>query len=172
LRELQARARGNEGAAARQAASRQGASAIAGGLGRRVESLVLRAPSPGVVLTARPEERAGSWVSIGDTVLELGDLTRLEARIALAGAGASQVGPGLPVRLLLDAGTGVRLAGTLSAVSEAAQTGVVEGRLPLAAAPWLRPGMTGDASVTLRESNLWGALWWAVRRTVRTDLLL
>jgi hypothetical protein len=32
--------------------------------------------------------------------------------------------------------------------------------------------MTGEASVTLRRSNMWGALWWAIRRHVRTDILL
>jgi hypothetical protein len=35
-----------------------------------------------------------------------------------------------------------------------------------------RPGMTGEASVTIRRSNVWGALWWGIRKRVRTDLLL
>jgi putative peptide zinc metalloprotease protein len=172
LREVQARARGNEGEAARNATSGRGATVLAAGLGRRVESLVLRAPGPSVVLTPRPEELIGTWVSIGDTLLELGDPSRYEARIALDGAGASLAQAGQPVRLLLHAGTGIRLAGHVSAVSLAAHTGAVEARVPLAAEPWLRVGMTGRASVTLRESNLWGALWWAARRLIRTDILL
>jgi hypothetical protein len=32
--------------------------------------------------------------------------------------------------------------------------------------------MTGEASVTLRRSNVWGALWWTIRRRIRTDILL
>jgi hypothetical protein len=32
--------------------------------------------------------------------------------------------------------------------------------------------MRGEASVTLRSSNIWGALWWSIRRGIRTDLLL
>jgi hypothetical protein len=40
-----------------------------------------------------------------------------------------------------------------------------------AAAGWL-PGMTGRASVTVRDSNLWGALWWSIRRGLRTDIFL
>jgi len=173
LRETQARSRGDEGDAARQAALRSGSAARAAGLGRRVESMTLRAPSPGVVLTARPEELAGLWVSIGDTVLELGDPSALEARIALEGAGASLARPGQPVRLLLHAGNGIRLAGTLSSVSEAAGAGgAMEGRVSLAAMPDLRPGMTGEASVVLRDSNLWGALWWSLRGKVRSDILL
>jgi hypothetical protein len=32
--------------------------------------------------------------------------------------------------------------------------------------------MTGEASVTVRRASLWGALAWAVRRRIRSDLLL
>jgi hypothetical protein len=32
--------------------------------------------------------------------------------------------------------------------------------------------MTGQASITVRSSNAWGALWWRLRRAVRTDILL
>jgi len=172
LRELQARARGDEGIAAREASVRSGEAARSRGLGRRVESLVLRAPSPGVVLTARPEEMVGTWVSIGDTLLELGDPGALEARVALAGGGASLARAGQPVRLVLEAGSGALLTDTLDGVSEAAPGGGVEGRVRLARGPMVRAGVTGEAFVTLRESNLWGQLWWAVRRRVRTDLLL
>ena len=171
-RELQARARGDEGLVAREASLRSGEQARARGLGRRVESMTLRAPSPGVVLTARPEELVGTWVSIGDTVLELGNPAALEARIGLAGAGAALVRPGQPVRLMVEAGSGALVTDTLDGVSEAATAGGVEGWVRLVPGPLLRVGMAGQASVTLRESNLWGALWWAVRRRVRTDLLL
>jgi hypothetical protein len=32
--------------------------------------------------------------------------------------------------------------------------------------------MTGHAKITLRQSNLWGALWWEMRRGIRSDILL
>jgi hypothetical protein len=32
--------------------------------------------------------------------------------------------------------------------------------------------MTGEASIMVRRSNLWGALWWGFRQRVRTDILL
>lgn len=173
LRELQARARGSEGDAAREAASRRGEEARAAGMGQRIESLTLRAPFPAVVLTPRPEERAGLWVSLGDTVLEVADPTSLEARVALDGAGASLVRAGQPVRMVLHVGNAETLRGTVTSVSEAAgESGAVEGRVRVAGRPDLRAGMTGEASVTLRDSNLWGALWWGVRRRVRTDILL
>ena len=172
-REVQARARGDEGEAARQAALRGGETALAGGLGRRVESLELRAPSPGIILTPRPAELEGSWVSIGDTILELGDPRSLEARVALTGGGASEARAGQPVRLVFEAGMGSRVEAKVGGVAEAAgPDGGLEARVPLPAGPALRPGMTGQASVTLRESNLWGALWWAARRRIRNDLLL
>ncbi len=172
LREVQARARGDEGDAARHAMLRSGEAAMAAGFERRVESLILRAPSLGVVLTPRPEELTGVLVSIGDTVLELGDPGTLEARIALQGAGASLVRPGQSARLVLHAAGGSRLAGTVASVAAAAAAGgEIEGRVPVPSAG-LRAGMTGEASVTLRDSNLWGALWWAVRRRVRTDFFL
>jgi hypothetical protein len=35
-----------------------------------------------------------------------------------------------------------------------------------------RPGVTGEAAITVRRSNVIGALWWGIRKRVRTDLLL
>ena len=41
-----------------------------------------------------------------------------------------------------------------------------------AAAAGLRAGTTGDAKIVVRQSNVWGALSWAVRKRIRSDLLL
>jgi putative peptide zinc metalloprotease protein len=174
IRETIARARGQEGEAARLAEEGRAESARLAGYHSRMESLVLRAPGRAVVMTPRPEELAGHWMELGDTVLQLGDPNRVEARIAVQGAGATMVRPGQPVRLVAHADPGHRLQGTIGGVSVAAadSAGAVEGRVRLTAADALRPGMTGEASITLRRSNAWGALWWAVRRRVRTDLLL
>jgi len=46
----------------------------------------------------------------------------------------------------------------------------VRSRIP-SGGPW-RMGVTGEASVRLRRSNLLGALWWGVRQRVRSDLIL
>jgi len=174
MREAAARARGQDGESARLGEEARAEAARLAGLRSRMESLILRAPSRGVVLTHRPEELAGTWTELGDTVLQLGDLTRMEARIAVHGAGAAMVRPGLPVRLVAYADPGHHLNGSVYGVSVAAadSAGAVEGRVRLLGDGALRPGMTGEASITLRQSNAWGALWWAVRRRVRTDLLL
>jgi hypothetical protein len=69
----------------------------------------------------------------------------------------------------LDGPITARVA-SLSAVASSSET--VEARLRLPAGTSWRPGMTGQASVTVRRSNLWGGLWWAIRRGIRSDILL
>jgi hypothetical protein len=51
-------------------------------------------------------------------------------------------------------------------------TRALEARMSLRDNGFWRPGLTGEASVTLRRSNLWGAAWWALRKRLRTDILL
>jgi putative peptide zinc metalloprotease protein len=174
IRQGVARARGREGEVARLAEAGRAERARVAGLRTRIESLMLRAPARLVVVTRRPEEQVGRWVELGDTVLELGDPDRVEARIAVRGPGASAIRPGLPVRLVSHADPGHRLVASVTDVAVAATdtAGSVETRVRVARAESLRPGMTGEASVTLRQSNLWGAVWWALRRRVRTDILL
>ena len=36
----------------------------------------------------------------------------------------------------------------------------------------LRPGVTGEAKIVVRHSNVFGAMLWAVRKRVRGDLFL
>ncbi len=174
IREAVARSRGQDGEVARLGEEARAEAARLAGFRTRLESLILRAPGRAVVMTHRPEELAGRWMELGDTVLQLGDPDRMEARIAVRGPGAGMVRPGLPVRLVAHADPGHRLNGSIDGVSVSAadSAGAVEGRVRLVGDDALRPGMTGEASITLRQSNAWGALWWAVRRRVRTDLLL
>jgi hypothetical protein len=144
-----------------------------GGLQSQIRELGIRALSPGVVLTPRPDELLGQWVSRGEVLLLLGTPDSVELRISLQGAGASAVQAGQPVRLLPEASRGTQLSSTLTRVSAAAGSShLLEGRVRLPRADFWRPGMTGRAKVTLRQSNLWGALWWGVRRSIRGDILL
>jgi hypothetical protein len=76
------------------------------------------------------------------------------------------------VELIPYADPGIRMRTRVGTVAAAGTAGSVQARVRLAGGGWLRPGMTGEASVTLRRSNMWGALWWAIRRHVRTDILL
>jgi putative peptide zinc metalloprotease protein len=148
-------------------------SATIAGLRTRLAELGVRALSSGVVVTPRPEELAGRWVSKGEVVLQLGQPDSVELRIGLAGAGATLVQPGQAVNLLSGATLDQRLRARISAVAVTANSpGATEARVRLAAGNAWRPGMTGRARITLRRSNVWGALWWSLRKGIRTDLLL
>ena len=143
------------------------------GLRERVEALRIRALGNGVVVTRRPEELTGSWVSNAEIVLLLGRSDSVEVRVALTGAGATLVRPGSPVRLLPEAMVDGPVSGVVTTVSVAARgSEIQEARLRLPAAGAWRPGMTGRASIMLRRSNAWGALWWSIRRGIRSDILL
>ena len=125
-----------------------------------------------VVLSPRPDTLVGRRVDLGDTLLILGGADSVEIRVALDRAGAPLVRPGQPARLIRYADPQGELHGTLVTVSPTAPGGAVEGRVRLPASAACRPGMTGEASVTVREASLWGALAWSVRRRIRSDLLL
>jgi multidrug resistance efflux pump len=172
-REAQARAAGRSDETARLEAERATESARLEGMSAEQRVLTVRALVPGIVVTSRPERLTGRWVGLGEHLLELGQPDSLEIRIALAGAGATQVRPGQGARVVFHADGGT-LAGRVGGVSlsSAPGSGAVEARVGIRGGSRWRPGMTGEASVTIRKSNLWGALWWGVRRRVRTDILL
>jgi putative peptide zinc metalloprotease protein len=172
-RETQARAAGRGAEMARLAAERAPKAARLGGMREEQRALVVRAVVSGVVVTTRPEQLTGQWVSLGQPLVEVGQPDSLEVRIALAGAGATRVRPGQPVRLVFhaDGGTLDGKVTTVAQVSTAA-SGAVEARMGMRGSERWRPGMTGEASVTVRRSNVWGSVWWAIRRRIRTDILL
>jgi len=173
VRETQARAEGREGDVARIAAQARAEAARLAGMRDRVRALVIRAPEEGVVASPRPDTLVGRTVSVGDTLLRLAGGSGVEARIALDGAGASLAREGQRARLITHADPGFRVEAAVASVAASASPGgVVESRVRLAGGESLRPGMTGEARITLRQTNAWGALWWAIRRRIRTDVLL
>ena len=96
----------------------------------------------------------------------------MEIRIALQGAGGTLIHQGSRARLLADATLAAPVSATVTSISATATPTTVEARLRLPALNSWRPGMTGRARVTVRNSNLWGALWWNIRRGIRSDILL
>jgi putative peptide zinc metalloprotease protein len=174
LRLLQARARDQIAETAQLDLARATEQARLDGLRERIGALEIRALAAGVVLTPRVEALQGQWVSRGTRVLELGQPDSVEVRIALAGPGVGYVQQGQPVRLLPQSNLDAQVTTTLGQVSTAA-TGAahsVEARARLASSDSWRPGVTGRASIRLRRSNVWGALWWHLRQQLRTDILL
>jgi len=173
VREAQARAAGRPAELARLEAERATEEARLAGLSADQENLTVRAVGDGTVLTVRPEQMTGRWVDRGQPLLALGLPDSVEVRVALAGSGSTLVKAGQPLRLIFHSGAG-RVTTQVASVAPAStgDSGAVEVRVALPAGPNTRAGMTGEASVTLRQSNVWGSLWWGVRRRIRSDILL
>jgi putative peptide zinc metalloprotease protein len=172
-RAVVARAHDRTPAAAQLDLSRAVEVARLAGLRERIAQLQIRAPAGGVVVTPRAQELSGHWFSRGAVVLELGQPDSIEVRIALGAAGAGYVQAGQRVRLLPESESGLPLEVTLGQVSAAGGASqAAEARVRLLRTEYWRPGMTGRASIRLRTSNVWGALWWAVRREIRSDVML
>ena len=171
--ETRARARSAIGEVERLAAERRGLEAQVDEIDARLDALLLRARSAGEVVTPLPGRFIGRRVDSGDTVLTVADPDSVELRLMLAGGGASAVRPGQAVSLISFADVAHPLLAEVLSVSPAAgaKRGV-EARVRVAARPGWQAGVTGEASVRLRRSNLLGALWWGVRQRVRQDILL
>ncbi|MDP3773780.1 MAG: hypothetical protein Q8Q85_05880 [Gemmatimonadales bacterium] len=176
-REVDARSRGAASDVARLAAAREEVSATLAALRGRLEQLTFRSPVAAVVVTPRLEELVGRRFERGDTVVRLlGNPDSLELRVALDRAGATLVRPGQTARVVPYSDVGAAASFPVATVSAAAagdsSQGQFQARVIVAAGRAYRPGVTGEAEVTIRWTNGFGALWWAVRKRVRSDLLL
>ncbi|MBI1722314.1 MAG: hypothetical protein HYR48_00225 [Gemmatimonadetes bacterium] len=176
-RAVEARSRGAAADIARLGAAHQETSAELAALRSKLEQLTLRAPVAAIVATPRLEELVGRLFERGDTVVRLlGSPDTLELRVALDRAGATLVKPGQVAHVIpySDVGAATRVA--VSTVSAAGagrlSEGQFEARVAVRAGGAYRPGVTGEAKVTVRQSNAIGRLWWALRKRVRSDLLL
>lgn len=172
---LRARGSGQQAANRRIELARAEAIGLLRATRERVQSLTLRAPVGGVVVTPRLQDSLGLWLAAGDVVAVLGVTDSLELRIRLDRAGATMVRAGQSVALITYTGVGETYSGSIMSVSPATlrQGEEVEARLRLPArATGLRAGVTGEARITIRRSSIMGALWWAIRKRVRNDLLL
>jgi putative peptide zinc metalloprotease protein len=139
----------------------------------RLASMLVHAGATGVVATPRPERLIGQRVALGDTLLVLDDLSRLDATVHVSGPGAAEVHPGQAVRLMSPANGGHAITGVVDAISVAAgEAGALEARVRLDPASGLRAGAVGDARVVRGPATLLTALAWAVRHWIRSDLLL
>jgi multidrug resistance efflux pump len=173
---LRARAMNQTALAAQLDDRRAAASARLSGLRARIDALTLRARWRGVVTTPRVEEQAGRRVDFGTRILTIATVDSLEARVALDGAGATRVRAGQSVKLVTYADPASRVVATIDAVSPAARglvgVGAIEARVPVRSDGAWRAAATGEAKVEIRRSSLLGAVWWAIRQGVRSDILL
>ena len=170
-----ARAAAMNGAMAQLEAEQAEALARLASTQTRVDALVMRAQWSGVVTTPRVHELEGQRVTAGDEIVRLATLDSLEARIALARAGAMNVQTGQVVHLIAygDAGRPVTTrVGVIAPAGGASKPGMIEVRVPVLPETTWRAGATGEASVELRRSTMLAALWWSVRQRIRGDVLL
>jgi putative peptide zinc metalloprotease protein len=167
------RAQGRDPEAQRLEIARAEQAAARDGLRQRLDALTLRAPWHGIVVTPRPDELVGRRFGLGQTVLRTARLDVLEGRLEVRRGGAL-IRPGQVVTLIADADhRPIRRAAVRETAVAGAGTQTVTVRVALPGdQPGWPAGVTGRARVTIRRSNLLGALWWGLRKLVRTDLLL
>ncbi len=72
-------------------------------LNAQLERTQLKAEVAGVVLTPRPQERLGEWLSAGETFVVLGRTDRLEVEARVAQRDIERVRPGQRVRMKVPA---------------------------------------------------------------------
>ena len=169
-----ARAAQSNGTAERLEAERAGALARLAALQSRVDALTLRARWTGVVTTPRVQELEGRRVMPGDRIMHVSTLDRLEARVALARGGATNVRAGQVVHLIAYADAANPVDAVVAGVAPAGDRdgGTIEIRVPVGRDSGWRAGATGEASVELKRSTALVALWWNVRQRIKNDLLL
>lgn len=126
---------------------------------REAESLLVRAPAAGVVLTPRFEERVGSYHEAGEPVAWIGGEDSAEVRLQVPEQDVALVAPNQRVRLRTSARPDVRFDGVVKAVAPLADR--TDGRprftvLATFANPdgVLRPGMTARARVLTRPHSI------------------
>ncbi len=130
-------------------------------LRQKIRKAVIRAPAAGVLLTPRLQERTGELLEVGEILCTLADLRTLRAEIAIGEKDADALGGPLPLPAKLkfqafperDVSAEVRAIrpetewrnDRAALVAEAVVTGPADG---------LRPGMTGDARVTVGRRSI------------------
>jgi RND family efflux transporter MFP subunit len=136
----------------------------------------VRAPVSGVVLTARPEERVGSWADAGSPVLLVGRTDTLELEFTVDQRDVGRVHVGDEVRLRVDAFPQRTFAGRVSGMADVGADTAGSVVFPIRAVvpntdASLRPGMVAYARVLTAPASLLGRvvreparrirlLWW------------
>jgi putative peptide zinc metalloprotease protein len=141
------------------------------GLQRRHQQLQRRAPFDGVVVTPYLETELHARVAPGDSLVELWSAGPLRLRVALEQRHAGDVRVGAPVGVRFPTHPDWTWRSHVAQVRPATRDGHVEILAPLGDAE-LRPGLTGTARISVRKTNIAGAVAHAFFKTFRTDLAL
>ncbi|HKW24405.1 MAG TPA: efflux RND transporter periplasmic adaptor subunit [Terriglobales bacterium] len=156
-------------------------------LSQQLSQLQMLSPTAGVVTTPRPADLAGAYLVPGATVLEIADLSTMEARVYLPEYEVRDLRPGARVDLHLDSWLGT-LPGTLTAIASAPSQ-IAPGLVPKQQAyeglrpppnyvAWitlentrnLRENMAGTAKILVRHESLAQGCWHTLRDGVERKL--
>ncbi|HUH13347.1 MAG TPA: GAF domain-containing protein [Longimicrobiales bacterium] len=174
-----ANARGDAAAAGRARIRIEEAEAALGLLREQESRGLVRAPSAGLVLTPRVEERVGSYVRAGEAIALIGDPAWVEVELHVSHADIGAVREGDRVRVRVPAHPGLTFEGRV--VGVAPRAGAVGGEPTYTVRAFLdnergllRPGMEARAkvltrslpvgAVLLRRPARWAQLnsWWVL----------
>jgi multidrug efflux pump subunit AcrA (membrane-fusion protein) len=145
-------------------------------LEQQLESAVVRAPVSGVVLTARPEERVGSYADAGDVIAVVGRTDSLELDFGIDQRDVALVRAGAEVRLRVSALPQHTFSGRVTAVAPVSTSSDGAVLFPVRAVfangdGLLKPGMGAYARVLTEPASVLGRvlrdpiraarlLWW------------
>ena len=127
-------------------------------LDEQLAATVIRAPTGGVVLSARPEERVGATVAAGDAIVSLGRTDSLELDFGVGQREIGRVAPGEQVRVRVDALPQRTFTGQVTFVGEgtaSASGDVFFAVRAVVANPGalLKPGMAAHAKVLTSSAS-------------------
>jgi len=142
-------------------------------------NLELKSPLSGIVLTPRPNERVGAYIPEGTELIEVGDVSRLNARVYVSEPDMHIVGSESFVRLQVEGTFGIRKARRISI--SPASTEIEAGLIDMTKYEGLRapkfyvldllvengdgawkPGQVGTARIYGQRKTLAGLAWGGV----------
>jgi multidrug resistance efflux pump len=141
-------------------------------LDEQLRAATLRAPISGVVLSARPEERAGSELDAGGLFAVVGRTDSLELELGVDQVDVTRVHVGDDVRLRVSALPQRTFVGRVSSIAPIADADSIGVHFPVRAvvandAGLLRPGMAVYARILTDPTSLAGRLLRAPVRAIR-----
>jgi GAF domain-containing protein len=170
----QAAARGDAGEERRQRIRGGSYRAEATVLDERLGAALIRSPTAGIVLTARPEEKVGARLGAGDMVVTVGRTDTLELEFGVDQRDIARVSAGQEVRLRVDAVPQRTFSGRVISIGRLPVADSEEVRFPVRALVpnpdgVLRPGMAAHARVLTAPASAAGRL---LREPIRQARLL
>jgi len=143
-------------------------------LDEQIRAMVVRSPVRGVVLTPRPEERAGTYADAGDLLATIGRTDSLELEFSVDQRDVTRIRSGDDVRLRVTALPQQTFTGRVTSIASIGTVGDASVSFPVRAvvgndSGLLRPGMAAYARVLTEPASL---VWRVARGPVRAARLL